>query len=643
MMRSEGRVVSRGVEHSENEMRVRPTVGIDPAPLGYRRAGPLRWLRACALLGAIGCGFVAKISGAVEFDVPPTVGDRKVSLTWQADPDDPYFTGNTVLAIDRVFETIHRPGQRVGSIALTSLSENRGYSHADGDDFVREWSITNGAVLRDLPLEVDEPVTNLSLHGSSQLLFIGHPSGQAELHDLVAGTVRVLDVSSSRLNQIKFFSTVLDPTDLRFVTASDGDSVGVWLSTIAPELQLRVNDGPSYAIEIDRTNRYIAVGGAGGFVRVWDLTNPRSPQKTSVQHRGAVREIRINRDGTRMATSDDTGEIRLWNLVSSGAELDLIDVVDSGLPGTPRIDFSFPDGTVLIVALPDGRGQLYDGRNLDFYRELELSASTITTTFRSTDGRRVAVGDDNGVVTTLQAGQCVPSIETPTCFGGYKIWRATRPDSTDIRMIRVYGFGDSTWSFVDQARAFVDPDSILIRVQPPDTNDPDAPLQEITIAGPHNGVPYFYSITRFDRVFNNGSVFDVYRNTIADGFYRDFGSIDPTPIVATAPGRAILPLLEHVYVVPDPYERGRVPWDAVAGEHVEFRNLPVEGTVRIYTVAGDLVRVLTHGLGQHGETRSALTWDLRNTQGRTVASGVYVFRVETPSGEVVNGYFTVVM
>ena len=63
-----------------------------------------------------------------------------------------------------------------------------------------------------------------------------------------------------------------------------------------------------------------------------------------------------------------------------------------------------------------------------------------------------------------------------------------------------------------------------------------------------------------------------------------------------------------------------------SGEKLEFRNLPrCRSTVRIYTIAGDLVQTLGHdGSGGNG----ALPWNLISRNGQDVTSGVYLFSVE---------------
>jgi len=168
--------------------------------------------------------------------------------------------------------------------------------------------------------------------------------------------------------------------------------------------------------------------------------------------------------------------------------------------------------------------------------------------------------------------------------------------------------------------------------------DPEDPL-----AGPHNGAPYYYSITAFERRYLGGSVYPVRLNTIDEGFYRRDSMGDPTPVTPHQTGRTERPFLDKIIVVPNPYEAGHVPWDSELGEHVEFRHLPEQATIRIYTVAGDLLRIVEHGPAAFGEPTDALSWDLKNELGEKVASGVYLYHVSTRlNAEEAEGYFIVV-
>jgi len=68
------------------------------------------------------------------------------------------------------------------------------------------------------------------------------------------------------------------------------------------------------------------------------------------------------------------------------------------------------------------------------------------------------------------------------------------------------------------------------------------------------------------------------------------------------------------------------PWrsDKHAGKHVTFDQLPLGGTVKIFTVSGRLVKRITPNI-------ATATWDLTNDSGDKVASGVYVYLITVGS------------
>jgi hypothetical protein len=102
----------------------------------------------------------------------------------------------------------------------------------------------------------------------------------------------------------------------------------------------------------------------------------------------------------------------------------------------------------------------------------------------------------------------------------------------------------------------------------------------------------------------------------------------------------------NVKVVPNPYIVFN-SWERSSEQrYVRFTHLPNECTIRIYTVAGDLVKVIRHTdtrtrpLDQAGTE----TWDFTNespgstgtaASGQLIASGVYIYHVESKVGEAV--------
>ncbi|MCB2231288.1 hypothetical protein KQH82_11280 [bacterium] len=96
--------------------------------------------------------------------------------------------------------------------------------------------------------------------------------------------------------------------------------------------------------------------------------------------------------------------------------------------------------------------------------------------------------------------------------------------------------------------------------------------------------------------------------------------------------------LHRIRVVPDPYfVQYSSMVETAEGESVlEFQNVPDRCTIRIYTLAGDLVNTIDHRDGT-GTAR----WDLLSTNRQQVASGIYIYHVESPYGDHM-GRFAVV-
>jgi hypothetical protein len=96
--------------------------------------------------------------------------------------------------------------------------------------------------------------------------------------------------------------------------------------------------------------------------------------------------------------------------------------------------------------------------------------------------------------------------------------------------------------------------------------------------------------------------------------------------------------LAEIKVVPNPY-LGTARFEfGPSNRQVQFINLPSECTIRIYTVSGNLVRVLDHTPDEGGTE----DYDLRTRYDLELASGNYYYHVTTPDGETHLGRFAVI-
>jgi hypothetical protein len=274
-------------------------------------------------------------------------------------------------------------------------------------------------------------------------------------------------------------------------------------------------------------------------------------------------------------------------------------------------------------------------------------------------------------------------------FGGYRIYRITnRPDTSFAVLIRRFSrnTGDErTWNFSvidtstlnfrcqgqvahDSVVTFIDSDSsgsfqkvcrVLDRFGRC-LSIGDSVFKLVPPPGPHDGVRTWYAITYEGRNRADNNYQDLYvrgRDTF-DNFARcgTPGDTATCPVINlnhkalnVSNGTANEPFanpieptegpsqnLELVRVVPNPYRATEV-WDQPGAHEVHFINLPSRARIKIYTVSGDLVAEIDHS----DTVRDFARWDLRNQSGRDVASGIYMYRVETDQFTVQNRFVVI--
>ncbi|HUP00537.1 MAG TPA: T9SS type A sorting domain-containing protein [Gemmatimonadota bacterium] len=95
--------------------------------------------------------------------------------------------------------------------------------------------------------------------------------------------------------------------------------------------------------------------------------------------------------------------------------------------------------------------------------------------------------------------------------------------------------------------------------------------------------------------------------------------------------------LSAILVVPNPFIAANEITRGRGLQRILFTNLPPQATIRIYTISGNLVRVLEHNDGS-----GTAPWDVRTRFDLLVASGNYYYHVTTPDGRTHLGRFAVV-
>ncbi|MBP7333296.1 MAG: hypothetical protein KA963_01120 [Candidatus Cloacimonas sp.] len=154
---------------------------------------------------------------------------------------------------------------------------------------------------------------------------------------------------------------------------------------------------------------------------------------------------------------------------------------------------------------------------------------------------------------------------------------------------------------------------------------------------PRKGIEYYVALTAFDRGIPSKKLDSLESGRDADSNMKVF-----------FPGTLAKDNMDHIMVIPNPYI-GRSSFDGRRendekgdkSRRLWFINLPKRCTIRIYTLAGDLVQTLEHDGAQENDiitiSKAATTgiaadgmhsWDLLTKNRQITAPGVYLFSVE---------------
>jgi len=161
----------------------------------------------------------------------------------------------------------------------------------------------------------------------------------------------------------------------------------------------------------------------------------------------------------------------------------------------------------------------------------------------------------------------------------------------------------------------------------------------IIVNTPYDGVahpeafPYnhtwFFAVDPFNTDYNIGDIYAIEGAPVNGA--DDVFAFTADGVSASVAGSE----LDLIKVVPDPYLAHTAFETDKYERQIQFINLPDRCTVRIYTLAGDLVKTLDH------QGAGTADWNLRSESGLSIASGVYLYHVESSYGNRV-GRFAVI-
>jgi flagellar hook assembly protein FlgD len=88
--------------------------------------------------------------------------------------------------------------------------------------------------------------------------------------------------------------------------------------------------------------------------------------------------------------------------------------------------------------------------------------------------------------------------------------------------------------------------------------------------------------------------------------------------------------LENVVVYPNPFKPSK------GHTEIRFERLTKNVTIRIYNIAGELVRL------EENIITGFFDWDVKNDSGEKVASGVYIYVITDDEGRIKKGKIAII-
>jgi hypothetical protein len=130
-----------------------------------------------------------------------------------------------------------------------------------------------------------------------------------------------------------------------------------------------------------------------------------------------------------------------------------------------------------------------------------------------------------------------------------------------------------------------------------------------------NGFQYDYCVVTFD---------------IQDDHSQAMSPLDWTQVTPAVQPAASA---SAVRVVPNPYVL-RAGWETAGGESkLQFVNIPRSSVIRIYDAAGGYINTIRPNSFSDGSAAGTADWNLKDSDGEDVVSGIYIYKLESGVGE----------
>lgn len=327
---------------------------------------------------------------------------------------------------------------RIKDICFEKQGDN--FYSADHNNIIVLWDIPARKVIKTLDKTV-YGVTSLDTHPKEKLIAFTEyktvhyidPETMHELKEFTAKGNRIISMSYDQqgrylatstadlsiklwdLQALKiekrlfgFFPVEFSPNGKKLICMGTPSALYVYDPISGEKLnELPTENELIQNINVSADNRYAAGAGFMGIVKIWDLESGKLIKKLS-GHVGGVYSTAFSPDGKFLASTGMDNTIIIWDL-QSGNEVKRITEQHTII--THDLEFS-PDGSKLAVCSWDKTITLWDTKTWNLLRRLEGHVNMITTLNFSPDGKFLATGAGNNVVSPADNSIRVWEVET---------------------------------------------------------------------------------------------------------------------------------------------------------------------------------------------------------------------------------------
>lgn len=127
------------------------------------------------------------------------------------------------------------------------------------------------------------------------------------------------------------FGVALDDASLPDGTLIVGSTAGVWQIVFDwAVIPLELTDTPIVRLIANPAGTLIAAGGEDGSIRLYDLTQGALIPMVYADHLYAIKALVFNESGTRLASADRSGVVRVWSVQGEQLTLESTDALGEG-------------------------------------------------------------------------------------------------------------------------------------------------------------------------------------------------------------------------------------------------------------------------------------------------------------------------